>query len=49
MCGWDVQDTLLQFSLVVEKLQDAPATYEALIDDPLQSLVVTKAFAAFKR
>ncbi|TYZ69033.1 hypothetical protein PybrP1_008459 [[Pythium] brassicae (nom. inval.)] len=43
-----VMDTLLQFSLVIEKIQDAPTTYEALIDDPLQAMVVGKVFSGLK-
>lgn len=34
---------------MVEKIQDAPPTYEALIDDPLQSLVVGKVFNALAK
>uniref|UniRef100_K3WI29 Uncharacterized protein n=1 Tax=Globisporangium ultimum (strain ATCC 200006 / CBS 805.95 / DAOM BR144) TaxID=431595 RepID=K3WI29_GLOUD len=34
-----ITDTLLQFSLVIEKLQDAPPGFEALVDDPVQALV----------
>lgn len=34
---------------MIDKIQDAPTTYEALIDDPLHALVVGTIFPAFKK